>query len=80
MVAISYTCPTGTAAQSTRPTLEVSDSAVPIGGPGMVAAARGDDADLLGGGAGGVGLGAGSYWLDVTTAPTCLWHLAVYRG
>ncbi|MGP8160215.1 MAG: hypothetical protein ACLQGJ_03180 [Candidatus Dormibacteria bacterium] len=80
-LAVSYTCPAGTSAQSTGPTLAVDETAASAdAGTSTIAAPRGDAADLLEGGLGSVTLGAGSYRLNVVTSATCLWHVAVYRG
>ncbi|MGA2282968.1 MAG: hypothetical protein ABSH07_04700 [Candidatus Dormibacteria bacterium] len=80
-LAVSYTCPSGTAAQSTGPTLTVDETAAPAdSGTSTIAAPRGDAADLLEGGLVSLALGAGSYRLNVVTPSACLWHLAVYRG
>jgi hypothetical protein len=41
---------------------------------------RSDSADVTDGGPDGSELGVGTYQLIVVGPPTCLWHLAVYRG
>jgi hypothetical protein len=81
LVVASYSCPAGTAAQSTGSTLTVSESGGVAGAAAeALVASRGDAADVIGEGAGGSPLGTGSYRLSVVTASACLWHLAVYRG
>jgi len=80
LVAVSYTCPTGTAAKAGESVLSVSESSPPFSSISVIVIQnRADSADLIGG-AGGVGLEPGSYWLTLVTSPACLWHLAVYRG
>ena len=81
LVALSYTCPTGTAAASTGATLTVSEAgALPGPSPEVIAEGWTDSADVTGGGPAGSAIGPGSYRLNVTGPTTCLWHLAVYRG
>ena len=81
LVALSYTCPTGTAAASTGATLTVSEAgALPGSSPEVIAEGRTDSADLTGAGPAGSAIGPGSYRLSVTGPTTCLWHLAVYRS
>jgi hypothetical protein len=81
LVALSYTCPAGTAAASTGATLTVSEAGVlPGSSPEVIAEGRTDSADVTGGGPAGSAIGPGSYRLNVTGPTTCLWHLAVYRG
>jgi hypothetical protein len=81
LVAVSYTCPSGTAAETTGPTLIVSQAGVSAGSsPEAVAEAQGDDANAIYDGLSGSSLGPGSFRLEVAAAPACLWHLAVYRG
>jgi len=81
LVAISYTCPTGTAAASTGAALTVSEAgALPGSSPEVIAEGRTDSADLTGAGPAGSAIGPGSYRLSVTGPTTCLWHLAVYRS
>ena len=81
LVALSYTCPTGTAAASTGATLTVSQAAAPPGSsPEVIAQGRADSADVTGGGTAGSALGPGTYRLSVAGPTACLWHLAVYRG
>ena len=81
LVAISYTCPTGTAAASTGAALTVSEAgALPGSSPEVIAEGRTDSADLTGAGPAGSAIGPGSYRLSVTGPTTCIWHLAVYRS
>ena len=81
LVALSYTCPTGTAAASTGATLTVSEAGALSGSsPEVIAEGRTDSADVTGGGPTGSAIGPGSYRLNVTGPTTCLWHLEVYRG
>jgi len=81
LVALSYTCPTGTAAASTGAPLTVSEAGALTGsGPQVIAEGRTDSADLTGGGPAGSAISPGSYHLSVEGPSTCLWHLAVYRS
>ena len=81
LVALSYTCPTGTAAASTGATLTVSQTgALPGSSPEVIAEGRADSDDVTGGGPAGSAIGPGTYRLSVTGPDACLWHLAVYRG
>ena len=81
LVALSYTCPGGTAAASIGATLTVSQAAAPPGStPEVIAQGRADSADVTGGGTAGSALGPGTYRLSVAGPTACLWHLAVYRS
>jgi len=82
LVAVAYTCPGGTAAASSGPTVAVSDlvAATPEATPEAIASHRGDSGSAIDAGPGGAALAPGSYRLSVLAPPTCLWHLAVYRG
>jgi hypothetical protein len=81
LAALSYTCPTGTAAASTGATLTVSQTgALPGSSPEVIAEGRADSDDVTGGGPAGSAIDPGTYRLSVTGPTACLWHLAVYRG
>lgn len=82
LVALAYTCPGGTAAASPGPTVAVSDlvAAAPAATPEAIATRRGDSGSAIDAGAGGAPFAPGSHRLSVLAPPTCLWHLAVYRG
>jgi hypothetical protein len=82
LVAVAYTCPTGTSATGSGPTLAVSDLVVaaPAATPEAIGSDRGDSGSAIDAGPGGAALAAGSYRLSVLAPSTCLWHLAVYRG
>jgi hypothetical protein len=82
LVALSYTCPTGTApASGGTTTLTVSEtSSLADVGPQAIVAGRSDSADVTDGGPDGSALGAGAYHLNVVGPLACIWHLAVYRG
>jgi hypothetical protein len=79
LLAISYSCPAGTTAASTDPTLAVLEPLEPPGsGQVSLASERADSADLIAGGLGGTGFAAGAHRLVVEAPAACLWHLAVY--
>lgn len=81
LVALSYTCPTGTAAASSGTAVTVSETSTLVDlGPEAIAVGRGDSGDVTDGGPDGSALGAGTYHLSVVGPPACIWHLAVYRG
>ena len=81
LVALSYSCPAGTAAATTGVTLTVTQtSAQPGSGPEVIAEGRADSADITGGEPAGSAVGPGTYRLSVSGPTACLWHLAVYRG
>jgi hypothetical protein len=82
LIAVAYTCPGGTAAASSGPTVAVSDllAAAPAATPEAIATQRGDSGSAIDAGPGGAPLAPGSYRLSVLAPSTCLWHLAVYRG
>ena len=82
LVAVAYTCPGGTAAASSGPTVVVGDlgAAAPAASPEAIASHRGDSGSTIDAGPGGMALAPGSYRLNVLAPSTCLWHLAVYRG
>jgi hypothetical protein len=81
LVAVSYTCPGGTAVQGSGLTLTVSETGGSAGSASEpVVESRGDGADVTDGALGGTSLVPGTYRLSVATASACLWHLEVYRG
>jgi hypothetical protein len=81
LVALSYSCPVGTAAASTGATLTVSQASdLPGSGPEVIVDGRADSADVTEGGPAGSAMGPGTYRLSVAGPAACLWHLAVYRS
>jgi hypothetical protein len=82
LLAVAYTCPGGTAAAASGPTVTVSDlqATASAAAPAAIASHRGDSASAVDGGPGGAALAPGSYRLSVAAPPACLWHLAIYRG
>ncbi len=79
LLALSYSCPAGTATPAAGPTITVANSAPNLGLTALpVADEQGDFGDITSSGLGGAGLSAGSHQLQVGAPGTCLWHLAVY--
>jgi len=81
LIAVSYSCPTGTAATGSATVITVTDLAAEEG-VSLVALAEGgtDFGDVISPGLGGAGLDNGPQQLQIMALAPCLWHVAVYAA